>query len=422
MTKTPVERRLLFKAGFAAALLGLINHASVAEILQPADDGDGHADDGLLAAQARLGENLIRHLARRRKEDDDKRTGANLIVSPASLACILSFVDLGASADLHAAIHRSLGFSGRANKAKTNRDIAALRDSVTAIIRRSGKDGPLALANLLAFDRSVRPKQTALFTASGAGADVLVDSLGDPEIIGHINGWVKQKTHDMIPSIIEEAPQTLGLVAVNALYFKDKWKIPFEPSKTQSEPFQTASGKSVDVMMMHSRLQKFSFRQDDRFIAAELAYADEDFRLVIVATKSTVAQASDFAAVADWLNGQGFEVKDGEIGLPRLSLSATEELLAPLDALGLRNARLAPDSLEGFSSANLVITRVMQKLELRVNEEGTQAAAATAVITTRTIRIDNHVKMIVDRPFVFALRDQKTGLILLTGYVGSPQP
>jgi serine protease inhibitor len=422
MKDTSVERRLLLKAGFATALLGLINHASMAEILQSAEESDGRGDDGLLASQARLGENLIRHLARRRTENDDKRAGTNLIVSPASVACILSFVDLGASSELHAAIHRSLGFNSRANRAKTNRDIAALRDSVTAITTRGGKDGPLALANLLAFDRSVRPKQTVLFTASGAGADVLVDSLGNPEIIARINGWVKQKTRNLIPSIIEEAPQTLGLVAVNALYFKDKWKIPFEPSKTQSEPFQTASGKPVDVMMMHSRMQKFSFRQDSRFIATELAYADEDFKIVIVTTKSAVAQASDFAAVTDWLNGQGFEVKDGEIGLPRLSLSATEELLSPLDALGLRTARLAPDSLEGFSSANLVITRMVQKLELCVNEEGTEAAAATAVVTTRAIRIDNHVKMIVDKPFVFALRDQKTGLILFMGYVGSPQP
>ena len=106
-----------------------------------------------------------------------------------------------------------------------------MRSSVSAIIAQSRKDGPLALANLVAFDRSVKPKQLAMFGLSGAGADVLVDNLNDAKIVDRINGWVKDKTHGLIPSIIDEAPETLGLVAINALYFKDKWQTPFEPSR-----------------------------------------------------------------------------------------------------------------------------------------------------------------------------------------------
>ena len=97
-----------------------------------------------------------------------------------------------------------------------------------------------------------------------------------------------------------------------------------------------------------------------------------------------------------------------------------EELLQPLDALGLRAARQLPDALDGFSSEQLIISRVVQKLELRLSEEGTEAAAATAVVTTRSLSPDTHLKMVVDKPFVFTLRDQKTGLILFMGYVGAP--
>jgi serpin B len=291
---------------------------------------------------------------------------------------------------------------------------------VSAIIAKSRKDGPLVMANLVAFDRSTKPKQVATYTLSGAGADVLVDNLGDARVVDRINGWVDEKTRHLIPAILDEAPDTLGLVAINALYFKDKWQIPFEPSRTRAEPFHPVSGAPLDVQMMHSKVSEFRFRQDDRFIAAELGYANENFRLVVATTKEAPTRPQEFAAVAGWLNGQGFEAKDGEIALPKLTLSARGELLPPLDALGLAAARHSPDALEGFSDQPLVISRILQKVELRVNEEGTEGAAATAVMTMRGLQIGGHVKMVVDKPFVFALRDDKTGLILFTGYVGAP--
>jgi serpin B len=89
--------------------------------------------------------------------------------------------------------------------------------------------------------------------------------------------------------------------------------------------------------------------------------------------------------------------------------------------MGLFLARHSPRALQGFSDAPLEIARIFQKIELRVNEEGTEGAAATAVMTTRGIKIaTDHIKMVVDKPFVFALRDDKTGLILFMGYVGAP--
>src|SRR6516225_6245118 len=288
MRRMSVERRLLLKAA-ASAAFGLVNGATLADILQP----DGSADaknpgrDDLSVAQLRLGENLIRHIADHGKAS----AGGNLIVSPASVASSLSFVDLGASNPMRAAIHQALGFKPAA-KRQIEQDLSALRNSVSAIIARSSLDGPLALANLLAFDLSTKPRQLALLGLSGAGADVLVDHLGDPNTVGRINAWVRQRTRELIPSIIDEAPEEIGLVAINALYFKDRWKTPFDLARTQPEPFQTASGKPVDVKMMHSPVAKFGFRQDDRFIAAELGYANDAFKLVVVTTKSTAGRVA----------------------------------------------------------------------------------------------------------------------------------
>jgi serpin B len=418
MKPLTVERRFLLKAGLVG-LAGLANSYAYAAILDaagatsPNNKAIGSGD--LLTAQAQLGENLIRYLAGRGKAD----AAGNFVVSPASIASILSFVDLGAGNMMRAAIHRTLGFKHVARRTQADEDLRALRNSVSAIIAKSG-DGPLALANLLAFDRAVRPKQLALLGLSGAGADVLVDSLSNPEIVDRINRWVKDKTRELIPSILEEAPETLGLVAVNALYFKDKWQVQFNPAKTQTEKFQSLSG-NVDVAMMHSPVGRFAFRQDERFIASELGYAHDDFKLVVVTTKSAPAGPSDFAPVGGWLGGQGFETRNGEIGMPKLSLSSVQELLQPLDAMGLRAARQRKDALEQFSDEDLIISRVVQKLELRLSEEGTEAAAATAVVTTRSLAPDDHVRMRVDKPFVFALRDCNTGLILFMGYIGAPK-
>jgi serine protease inhibitor len=426
MRRISVERRLLLKAAIGAAF-GLINGVSLADILKAGGSPDtkglatkslhmeGLGRDNLSLAQLRLGDNLLHDLADR----GEAGASGNLIISPASIASILSFVDLGANSQMRTAIHQTLGFEADRRR-QADQDLSALRNSVSSIMARSGAEGPLALANLLAFDLSVRPRQRALLGLSGAGADVLVDHLGDPKMVDQINDWVRLKTHELIPSIIEEAPEEMGLVAINALYFKDRWKTPFDTARTQSGPFQTGSGKPVNVTMMHSPVMKIGFRQDDRFVAAELAYVHDDFKLVIVTTKSAPARATEFSSITSWLDGQDFATLSGEIALPKLSLSATEELLRSLDALGLRSARQMPDALDGFSAMSLIITRIVQKLELRLDEQGTEAAAATAVLTTRSLATSDHVQMIVDKPFMFALRDQSTGLVLFMGYVGTP--
>ncbi len=124
--------------------------------------------------------------------------------------------------------------------------------------------------------------------------------------------------------------------------------------------------------------------------------------------------------MADWLAGEGFEARPGEISMPRFRLAGSADLLATLDTLGLKPARLSPGALAGLSPAGMAIAQVLQRTEIRVDEAGTEAAAATAVTTTRAIATD-FAKVVVDKPFLFALRDAATGLVLLTGYVANPK-
>ena len=106
--------------------------------------------------------------------------------------------------------------------------------------------------------------------------------------------------------------------------------------------------------------------------------------------------------------------------MPRFSLGSSADLLATLDALGLKPGRVSAGALGGLSPAPMTIAQVLQRTEIRVDEAGTEAAAATAVTTTRAITTD-FTKVMVDKPFLFALRDAASGLVLLTGYVANPK-
>ncbi len=102
---------------------------------------------------------------------------------------------------------------------------------------------------------------------------------------------------------------------------------------------------------------------------------------------------------------------------PRFGLAERSELLPVLDGLGLEKARRSPTALAGFGKGTL-LTRVIQRASIEVDEEGAEAAAATAVTGMRALERDNALHMVVDKPFVFALRDRATGLILVAGYLG----
>jgi len=142
--------------------------------------------------------------------------------------------------------------------------------------------------------------------------------------------------------------------------------------------------------------------------------------MVVVTTRGEQPAApAAFAGTGEWLAGKGFAAASGELALPHFDVSASEDLTPTLDQLGLKTARLAPGSLSGFTADPVRITRVQQRVELRLNEEGTEMAAATVAAIERGVDAD-YIRMAVNRPFVFALRDKETGLVLAAGYVGEP--
>jgi serpin B len=365
----------------------------------------------LLSVQAKLGYRLVTGLSTK------KEAGANIVASPASVASVFAVLELGASRSMSRALHDSLGFD-RAPSSQSAADFNKLRDSVAQLVK-SGASGPLSFANAVLFDRTAEPYKLAAAGLKATGADVLVENLAKPEMVKQVNDWVSAHTNGLIPAILDQPPRQPGLIALNALHFKDRWQTPFDPKDTAPAAFHTSDGRSIDVPMMHSPGGDLLFRQDDHFVAVDLPYATTGFSLVVLTSKEAPASLKDFAPVADWLTGGDFTATKGELALPRFSLTGGADLLPVLDNLGLRRARLSRFAFSLLSPAGQVITEVLQKTVIKVDEEGTEAAATTAVTGEREF-VTDFVKMTVDKPFMFALRDEKSGLVLLEGYVGDP--
>jgi serpin B len=255
------------------------------------------------------------------------------------------------------------------------------------------------------------------------GVPYAIADLSSPEEAAKVDAWVKDVTKGAIPEILGGPVAKASFAALNALHFKSRWKTPFDPQLTAPAPFTGVDGKSAEVAMMRLSKATRAFRQERvgerNFVAIDLPFVDERFSLVIATVTGKPAAAKDFAPVKEWLAGTGFALHSGDLALPRFAASGREELLPALDALGLRDARRSPTALQGFGTG-VALSQVTQRAMIEVDEEGAEAAAATAAIGTRMLEADDSIHMVVDRPFVYALRDKTTGLILVAGYVGQP--
>ena len=381
-------------AGLAASLMTLAPaHAD--------NSGDGRT---MLAAQAGLAAELIeRTLA--------KEGAANIMVSPASLAAALGLASLGASAEGKAAIAKGLGFGSEVKGPE------AVLDAMTPE-KPAAADAPLATAVAIVFDDKLVLAPDALSMLATHRIKPSIEDLDGPASVEHINGWVKETTRGAIPVMLD-APPGGGFVSLGALSFKARWKTSFE-KESPASPFQRPDGSTISVPMMHLTGDGQKFRFDEKFAAVDLAYAGESYSMVVVAARSGKGVGgADLKALTSWLQGEKFEPAKGEIFLPRFSLSDGRDLMPVLDQMGLAAGKAKDAAFPGFTKENIRLSRVLQKTMIKLDENGTEAAAATAVITERSIE-PTLVRVVADARFAFALRDTRTGLVLAAGLIGDP--
>jgi serpin B len=259
------------------------------------------------------------------------------------------------------------------------------------------------------------------------GAEVTALDFGDPGSAATINSWVADKTKGKITNIVDRIDAQSILFLINAIYFKGKWSIEFDKAKTTNDNFTTGAAQQKRVPMMHQS-GKYNYYEGKNFQAVSLPYGDgrASMYIFLPAAGSNLDDFEKNLTAANWESWmKQFAKTQGSIAVPRFKVEYEVGLNDALKALGMGIA-FDPDRadftgiVEG--SARAYISRVKHKTFAEVNEEGTEAAAATSIeMRVTSARIEKTFQMVVDRPFFCAIRDNKTGTVLFVGAITDPQ-
>jgi serpin B len=239
-----------------------------------------------------------------------------------------------------------------------------------------------------------------------------------------INAWVSQATHGKIPEIVQGRDVADAFaVLLNAIYFKGAWTTPFEADLTRPGPFTLPDGRQKNVSMMHQSGNVPYFRGDN-FQAVSLPYGSGRMRFLIFLPDSGTSLSAFLARmtpenVTQWL--PQFKSMHGDIALPRFRTEYEADLNAPLASLGMGIAfdRERADFGGMLPNGRFYISLVRHKTYVEVNEQGTEAAAATGVVV-EPLALIRGFQFVVDHPFVCAIRDEQTGAILFLGRILDP--
>jgi len=354
-----------------------------------------------------------------------ERTKSNLLISPLSVSTALSMTYPGAAGETRKALSDVLNFAGA-----DDATVGARAKSTLDSLRKPGGGTKLEIANALFGEKRVKFKQPFL-DADKTNFDAEIQSLNfaSPEAVTTINSWVSAKTHGKIPTIIDKIGEDAILYLINAIYFKGTWEHKFDKSQTTDEDFSTAAGGTKKVKMMNMHRSDFQYFKTDDFQAVNLKYADKRLSMSIFlpnAGKSLSAFEAEFTQENwdDWR--RNFFKHAGQIGLPRFKIEDKMTLNDPLAAIGLAIAfdqNKADFSKMAEVAQRVFISDVIHKTFMEVNEEGTEAAAVTAVTMAATSAPMHRVepfRMIMDKPFFIVLSDDKTGEILFAGHIAQP--
>jgi serpin B len=350
----------------------------------------------------------------------------NVFFSPFSISTCLSMTAAGAKGATRDQMASALRLP--ADGAATD---AGFKSLLAAVNGKDKRGYQLSTANAIwmqqgygwrsAFqDRVVNDYRAGLHSA---------DFRADPEVWRlKINGWVEKETRDRIKDLLPQGTVTprTRMVLANAVYFKGDWATPFEPKRTQDAPFTAADGTRTSVPMMH-RVGTVRLYQDDAVQVAELPYQGDEVTMTVVLPRKAdgLPAVEDRIAAAGSAAGIGLTrpAYDVRLYLPRFKVETEYELTPALKALGMTAAFDGSADFSGMIDGreHLHISAVAHKAFVEVNEEGTEAAAATGVVMRATAApVGEPPTFRADRPFLFLIRHVPTDTVLFQGRYEKP--
>lgn len=346
--------------------------------------------------------------------------GENLFFSPLSISTALAMIFAGSAGTTQKAMAATLAY-----KSLSPKDVNATSFSLLTSLQKRDTTVKLSIADSIWVRMGVVvvPAFTAALRSS-YNATLQALDFKSPQAPVTINAWVKQQTHGLIPSIVQSIDADTMLFLINALYFKGTWSSPFNQMSTQPAPFTTASGKQKTVPMM-SQTGSFGHIRSATAEIIRLPYGAGSFAMYIVlppAGTTLSAFVSRLTPSAWSALVASLTPQHGSIQMPRFSATYAAGLKPALSTMGMAQA-FDPESAAFpgiLVKQRAFISEIKHRAVMHVDESGTEAAAVTSIGVGATAVIEPMFNMVVNRPFVCAIRDDATGTLLFTGAIADP--
>ncbi|OHB49728.1 MAG: hypothetical protein A2Y10_06100 [Planctomycetes bacterium GWF2_41_51] len=347
---------------------------------------------------------------------------SNLFFSPYSISTALAMVYGGARGETQKQIANALHFT--LSDDSLHRTFGDLQKRL--IQENKSKGCQLFLANALWMQKNEQFLKEFLTLVSNYSAGLRqLDFIAETESSRQvINSWIGEKTNDNIKDLIPSGAidENTRLILTNAIYFKGKWKFEFEKSETKKADFFTLKKRKIEVNMMHLK-ENFKYYADEKLQAVELPYKSNEISMFIMLPKEiNDIEKTESLLTSHYLNDITTKLNTNEIDLffPKFKITwGTSSLRNSLIKMGMTDAFANADFSGINGKADLFLSDVLHQAVIEVNEEGTEATAATGGVIELSIA-DEPTTFRVDHPFIFFIKDNRSGSILFMGRVTEP--
>jgi len=355
-----------------------------------------------------------------------KNDGNNLFFSPYSIHSSLAMTYAGARGNTEKQMVDVLHFT--LNQEHTHSSFCKLNTQLKEIQEKGNVKLNIANALWAQKEHDFLPEFTKLTTKYYGAAIEQLDFKSDAKAASQrINLWTEDQTRNKIKNLIP--PGILNaltrLVLTNAIYFKGNWASQFKKRLTADQPFWISSDSSIQIPMMH-QIKEFNYTETYLAQILELPYAGKDLSMIILLPKGRdglrqLENSLTFKNLTSWINGLWKRKVD--VYLPKFKMDWKLEIASTLRQMGMTDAfTLGSADFSGMNgSKSLCISAILHKAYIDVNEEGTEAAAATAVVTFGAApSMDMPIIFCADHPFIFLIRENQSRNILFMGRVVKP--
>jgi serpin B len=352
---------------------------------------------------------------------------ANVFFSPHSISTCLAMAYAGARGETASQMASVLRFAGEPNQ------IHASFAELQRLLDEAGRQRGLQInvANAL-WAQQGHPFLPPFLNIARRGYHANVNlanfETGAESARNEINAWVAQTTHDRIKDILPagSVDARTRLVLANAIYFKGAWAVPFHTNETHPLPFHLSKTTEVRMPLMH-QVDRVRYMEDAALQAVDLPYSGKELAMLVLLPKRIDGCAELGARLTPQMllsTLAQMQAQKVEIFLPRFKLDARYDLVAPLAGMGMSDAFGSKANFSGIDGTReLFISGVFHKAWVEVSEEGTEAAAATVTTFKATSVMRPPAPPPVfraDHPFIFLIRDVRSGSILFLGRLAQP--